>query len=56
MADSKMNRSDRNKSQVKKQKINQRSQQRKKRQGKRETEQERLKRIAAERKAKPITV
>jgi translation initiation factor IF-2 len=56
MADSRMNRSDRNKSQVKKQKINQKSQQRKKRQGKRETEQERLKRIAAERKAKPITV
>ena len=56
MADSGMNRSDRNRSQVKKQKINQRSQQRKKRQGRRETEQERLKRIAAERKAKPITV
>ncbi len=56
MADSRMNRSDRNKSQVKKQKINQKSQQRKKRQGKRETEAERLKRIAAERKAKPITV
>ena len=55
MADSKMNRSDRNKSQVKKQKLNQRSQQRKKKQ-KRETEAERLKRIAAERKAKPITV
>lgn len=56
MADSKMNRSDRNKSQVKKQKINQKSQQRKKRQGKKETEAERLRRIAAERKAKPITV
>ena len=56
MADPGMNRSDRNRSQVKKQKINQRSQQRKKRQGRRETEQERLKRIAAERKAKPITV
>ena len=37
-------------------KLKQSSQQRKKRQGKRETEQERLKRIAAERKAKPITV
>ncbi|MBQ9673480.1 MAG: translation initiation factor IF-2 [Ruminococcus sp.] len=56
MADSRMNRNDRNKSQVKKQKINQKSQQRKKRQGRHETEKERLKRIAAERKAKPITV
>ncbi len=56
MADSKMNRSDRNRSQVKKQKINQKSQQRKKRQGRHETEKERLRRIAEERKAKPITV
>ncbi|MBQ7965737.1 MAG: translation initiation factor IF-2 [Ruminococcus sp.] len=39
----------------KKQKINQRSQ-KGKRQGKRETEQERLKRIAAERKAKQMTI
>ena len=40
-----------------KQKINQRSQQRnKQRRGKRETEQERLNRIAMERKKKPITV
>ena len=39
----------------KKQKINQRSQ-RNRRQGKRETEQERLKRIAAERKAKQMTI
>ncbi len=39
----------------KKQKINQRSQQRR-RQGKRETEQERLKRIAEERKAKQMTI
>lgn len=42
---------------VQKQKINQRSQRRgKPRSAKRETEAERLKRIAAERKAKPITV
>lgn len=42
---------------VHKQKINQRSQRRgKQRSAKRETEAERLKRIAAERKAKPITV
>ena len=41
----------------KKQKINQRSQRRgKQKSGKRETEKERLDRIAAERKAKPITV
>ncbi len=39
----------------KKQKINQRSQ-KNRRQGKRETEQERLKRIAAERKAKQMTI
>ncbi len=39
-----------------KQKINQRRQQRNKRQGKRETEQERLQRIASERKAKAITI
>lgn len=42
---------------VRKQKITQRSQQRgKRRMGKRETEAERLKRIAMERKSKPITV
>lgn len=42
---------------VRKQKINQRSQQRgKHKMGKRETEAERLKRIAMERKAKPITI
>lgn len=42
---------------VKKQKITQRSQQRgRQKRGKRETEAERLKRIAAERKSKPITV
>lgn len=42
---------------VSKQKITQRSQRRgKQKSGKRETEQERLKRIAAERKAKPITI
>ncbi len=47
----------RNENTVQKQKINQRSQRRgKQKSGKRETEQERLKRIAAERKAKPITV
>lgn len=46
-----------NENTVSKQKINQRSQRRgKQKSGKRETEQERLKRIAAERKAKPITV
>lgn len=41
---------------VQKQKLNQRSQQRYKKRGKRETEQERLRRIAMERKAKPMTV
>ncbi|MCQ4021980.1 MULTISPECIES: translation initiation factor IF-2 [unclassified Ruminococcus] len=47
----------RNENTVSKQKITQRSQRRgKQKSGKRETEQERLKRIAAERKAKPITV
>lgn len=46
-----------NENTVSKQKINQRSQRRgKQKSAKRETEQERLKRIAAERKAKPITV
>lgn len=46
-----------NENTVQKQKFNQRSQRRgKHKSGKRETEAERLKRIAAERKAKPITV
>ena len=47
----------RNENTVQKQKFNQRSQRKgKHKSGKRETEAERLKRIAAERKAKPITV